>query len=222
MVTTSLRQQNKVSSKNLSIWYFLSQGKKDRVADGKKQKNHWLSLYAHRALTATQPTSRNDVPNFQRQETTDIWCVALKKIRDVFVQKNRNWKAQWFILLTGSGGFLWDAGHVFFSGRVCSCKVGAEDVIYWRAFFTEVATVRFILSRVGVVGVVAWVDICWVSSVFSFLDISAAITVNNTWEKEGRHFQNLTADVFWVYKRVGIITEDSDFKAIFLFFFLKK
>lgn len=138
----------------------------------------------------------------------------------MFLQKNRDWKAQWFILLTGSGGFLWDAGHpgtVFSLGRVCSCKVGVEDVIYWRAFFTGVAT-KFILSRVGVV---ARVDICWVSSVFSFLDISAAITVNNTWEKEGRHFQNLTADVFWVYKRVGIITEDSDFKAIFLFFFKK-
>lgn len=39
-----------------------------------KKKNHWLSLYADRALATTQPASRNDGTDFQRQETTDI-CV---------------------------------------------------------------------------------------------------------------------------------------------------
>lgn len=102
----------------------------------------------------------------------------------VFLQMHCYWRAQWFILLTGSEGFLWVVRFretVLVLGWVCSWEVSVEDAVTsWSASFTGESTAHVILS--GVAGV--RVDVCRVSSVFAFLDIAGAITVDNSWERE--------------------------------------
>lgn len=94
----------------------------------------------------------------------------------------RYWKAQWFILLTGSVGFVWVAGHVgtvLVWGRVRSWKVSVEDVISHSASVTGESAVHVLLSSVG------GVDVIRVSSVFTLLGVAGTVPVNNTWEREG-------------------------------------
>lgn len=165
------------------------------------------------ALTTTAARLPRWCHHLLETEAINRWVGIAQEEQRRFLQTNRYRKAQWFILLTGSWGSLWvagDPGTILVRGRVHSWKMGVEDVVApWSASLTGGSTAHVLL------GSGAGVDVIGVSSVFPFLGVPGAITVNNSWETE-KALSELDSWRFPTAGKLWLILED--FKAIFLFY----
>lgn len=136
---------------------------------------------------------------------------------EMFLQMNRQWEAQWFIVLTGVGGILLrEVGHwriILVFGGISSRKVGVEDVALWSASFTGGSTIVVFLSC-GIV-----IDVIRVSSVFALLGVAGTIPVYDSWETE----KALLECVNWHFLNIGKTELSQKMVTVeLLFFFIRK